>query len=272
APLSPVYAPEYPKYLAPSDDDISLAKDQPLPALLITLSPGYIADSEPIEDGPKEDLDMDLIDYVAEEEDEEESFTDEEEEHLARVDSALSARIADYAATPTPPSPPPSPLSPLSSPLLLIPSPPLPLPSPDRRGVILEADKETARALECQDGYEDACSCYNRSSVNGDDNHNSRSGGRRPVPTARVCTYKDFLNCQPLNLKGTKGVIRLNQWSKKMESVFHISSCTVENQVKYATCTLLRNALTWWNSHVNTVGHDASYGMLWKTLMKIMTD
>ncbi|GJV85747.1 hypothetical protein Tco_1525645 [Tanacetum coccineum] len=56
-----------------------------------------------------------------------------------------------------------------------------------------------------------------------------------------------------------------------MESVFHISKCTVENQVKFATCTLLGASLTWWNSHVKTVGHDAAYGMPWKTLMKMMT-
>ncbi|GKE30187.1 hypothetical protein Tco_1445571 [Tanacetum coccineum] len=43
---------------------------------------------------------------------------------------SMEARIAEYAAAPTPPSPPPSPLSPWSSPLPQIPSPPLPpLPS-----------------------------------------------------------------------------------------------------------------------------------------------
>ncbi|GJX93122.1 putative reverse transcriptase domain-containing protein [Tanacetum coccineum] len=57
-----------------------------------------------------------------------------------------------------------------------------------------------------------------------------------------------------------------------MESVFHISNCTVENQVKIANCTLHLVALTWWNTHVKTVGHDAAYGMPWKTLMKMMTD
>ncbi|GJV22684.1 hypothetical protein Tco_1375379 [Tanacetum coccineum] len=31
-------------------------------------------------------------------------------------------------------------------------------------------------------------------------------------------------------------------------------------------------ALTWWNTHVKTVGHDAAYGMPWKTLMKMMAD
>ncbi|GKB86579.1 hypothetical protein Tco_0958851, partial [Tanacetum coccineum] len=54
--------------------------------------------------------------------------------------------------------------------------------------------------------------------------------------------------------------------------VSHDSGSDVGNQVKYATCTLLGNALTWWNSHIKTVGHDAAYGMLWKTLMKMMTD
>ncbi|GKE26776.1 hypothetical protein Tco_1442160, partial [Tanacetum coccineum] len=38
-----------------------------------------------------------------------------------------------------------------------------------------------------------------------------------------------------------------------MESMFHISNCAVENQVKFATCTFLGNALTWWNSHMKTV-------------------
>ncbi|GKE41371.1 hypothetical protein Tco_1468655 [Tanacetum coccineum] len=43
---------------------------------------------------------------------------------------SMEARIAEYAAAPTPPSPPPSPLSPWSPPLPQIPSPPLPpLPS-----------------------------------------------------------------------------------------------------------------------------------------------
>ncbi|GJS83809.1 putative reverse transcriptase domain-containing protein [Tanacetum coccineum] len=47
------------------------------------------------------------------------------------------------------------------------------------------------------------------------------------------------MKCQPLNFKRTKGVVGLSQWLKKMESVFHISGCAVENQVKFATYTLL---------------------------------
>ncbi|GJW41383.1 putative reverse transcriptase domain-containing protein [Tanacetum coccineum] len=85
-------------------------------------------------------------------------------------------------------------------------------------------------------------------SRNGDDSHNSGTGGRRQVSTVRECTYTDFLKCQPMNFKGTEGV------------------------VKFATCTLQGNALTWWNSHVRAVGHDIAYAMPWKTLKKMMTD
>ncbi|GJX39672.1 putative reverse transcriptase domain-containing protein [Tanacetum coccineum] len=78
-----------------------------------------------------------------------------------------------------------------------------------------------------------------RGSGNGDDSQDSRTGGRRQVPTSHECTYSDFLKCQPLNLKGTKG---------------------------------FGNALTWWNSYVKTVSHEVAYEMTWKGLKKMMTD
>nr|GFB54348.1 hypothetical protein [Tanacetum cinerariifolium] len=75
---------------------------------------------------------------------------------------------------------------------------------------------------------------------NDDDSHTSGTG--RPVQVARECTYPDFLKCQPLNFKGTEGVVGL------------------------------RNALTWWNSHVKTNTPKAAYAMPCRTLKKMMTD
>ncbi|GJR48710.1 putative reverse transcriptase domain-containing protein [Tanacetum coccineum] len=46
-----------------------------------------------------------------------------------------------------------------------------------------------------------------------------------------------------------------------METVFRISNCTVENQVKFATCTLMGTALTWWNSHARTVTNEEAIEM-----------
>ncbi|GKB14635.1 hypothetical protein Tco_0848558 [Tanacetum coccineum] len=109
---------------------------------------------------------------------------------------------------------------------------------------------EPARDLEPQDGPADAGSSSqgvatalaeyeaHRSSGNGDDSYESGSG-KRTERAACKCTYSDFLKCQPLNFKGTEGV---------------------------------GNALTWWNSHIRTVGHEVAYGMTWKTLKKMMTD
>nr|GFA60778.1 hypothetical protein [Tanacetum cinerariifolium] len=109
-------------------------------------------------------------------------------------------------------------------------------------------------------------------STSGDDSHNSGTGVRRTERATRECTYTDFLKCQPLPFKGTEGVTSLSQWCKRIESVFHISNCAAENQVKFTTCTLHYVALTWWNTHVQTIGHEAAYGMTWKTLMKMITE
>nr|GFB78877.1 reverse transcriptase domain-containing protein [Tanacetum cinerariifolium] len=67
-------------------------------------------------------------------------------------------------------------------------------------------------------------------STNGDDSHNSGTGVRRTERADHECTYIDFLKCQPLPFKGTKGVASLLQWCERIESVFHISNCTAENQ------------------------------------------
>ncbi|GJS42706.1 hypothetical protein Tco_0567749 [Tanacetum coccineum] len=98
---------------------------------------------------------------------------------------------------------------------------------------------------------------------NGDDNHTSGTGVRRTERVARECTYQDFMKCQTLYFKGTKGVFELTQWFERMETVFRISHCSVENQIKFSTCTLLAGALMWWNSHVRIVGHDVAYAMTW---------
>nr|GEX60109.1 hypothetical protein [Tanacetum cinerariifolium] len=71
---------------------------------------------------------------------------------------------------------------------------------------------------------------------------------------------------------GIEGIVGLSQWLKKMESVFHISGCTFDNQVKFATYTLLGAALTWWNGHVGTLGHDVAYDMTWRSLKEKLTD
>ncbi|GKF21925.1 reverse transcriptase domain-containing protein, partial [Tanacetum coccineum] len=40
----------------------------------------------------------------------------------------------------------------------------------------------------------------------------------------------------------------------------------------FSTCTLLGNALTWWDSHVRTISNNIAYAMTWRELKKKMTD
>ncbi|GKF69007.1 hypothetical protein Tco_0198686, partial [Tanacetum coccineum] len=43
------------------------------------------------------------------------------------------------------------------------------------------------------------------------DNTN-RNTEPREIIVARKCSYKEFMNCQPFNFKGTEGVVGLNRW------------------------------------------------------------
>nr|GEU70018.1 putative reverse transcriptase domain-containing protein [Tanacetum cinerariifolium] len=52
-------------------------------------------------------------------------------------------------------------------------------------------------------------------------NHGMNYGGFMPM--ARECTFQDFLKCKLQTFSGTKGVVGLTRWFKKMETVFNIS-------------------------------------------------
>nr|GEU82116.1 hypothetical protein [Tanacetum cinerariifolium] len=69
-----------------------------------------------------------------------------------------------------------------------------------------------------------------RNSTNRDESHSSHKDNQRNMQTTRPCFYADFMKCQPLNFKGTEGVVGLTRWIEKMESVFQINGCAIENQ------------------------------------------
>nr|GEV99057.1 hypothetical protein [Tanacetum cinerariifolium] len=65
-------------------------------------------------------------------------------------------------------------------------------------------------------------------SINGNENgsgsqSDGESGSKRTVHTIRGCTYKEFLNCQPLNFTGTKGAIGLARWTVRHDAAYEIS-------------------------------------------------
>ncbi|GKE35149.1 hypothetical protein Tco_1454471 [Tanacetum coccineum] len=121
----------------------------------------------------------------------------------------------------------------------------------------LEAENQSQNDSDDDNGNDGNGNGENGNGGNGNPNENGK--GDRPV--ARECTYQDFMKCQPLNFKGTEGVVGLIRWFEKMETVFHIINCPEKYQVMYVTCTLLNSALTWWNSHKRTIGTEAAFTM-----------
>nr|GEV63526.1 hypothetical protein [Tanacetum cinerariifolium] len=47
------------------------------------------------------------------------------------------------------------------------------------------------------------------------------------------CSYKEFLACDPKEYDGKEGAVVLTRWIKKMESVQDMSSCRIDQKVKY---------------------------------------
>lgn len=99
-------------------------------------------------------------------------------------------------------------------------------------------------------------------------------GGAGPPPggNPKPCSYKDFMSCKPHNFAGTGGVIELTRWFEKTESVFQISNCTADCQVKFSACTFMHAALSWWNTHVQTIGIVQANALTWAELKTMMIE
>nr|GEZ30689.1 reverse transcriptase domain-containing protein [Tanacetum cinerariifolium] len=146
-------------------------------------------------------------------------------------------------------------------------------PDPTRTTTVTEPMTQDAINSLIAQCVAEALAEYNtqrNSVVNGDTSNTTRTGPKTVRPTWE-CTYKDYLNCGLLKFNGTEGVIGLTRWFERTESVSSISNCTGENQVKFASCTLIEHALTWWDSHIRAVSQEVAYAMPWKTLKQMMT-
>ncbi|KAJ0668168.1 hypothetical protein HanPI659440_Chr17g0686021 [Helianthus annuus] len=98
------------------------------------------------------------------------------------------------------------------------------------------------------------------SNSNNNDNNNSPHG----------CTYKQFLDCKPVNFDGTGGAVAFVRWAEKTKSVLRMSKCAPGQQVTYISGLFLDGALSWWNLQVQTLGEAAAYAMTWNELKELM--
>ncbi|GKC24550.1 reverse transcriptase domain-containing protein, partial [Tanacetum coccineum] len=101
------------------------------------------------------------------------------------------------------------------------------------------------------------------------DNTN-RNTGEREAPVARNSGYKEFMSCQPINFKGTEGAVGLICWFERIELVFSRRNCTEDCKVKFATGTLIEEALSWWNSFGQPIGIEEAYKITWVEFKKLL--
>ncbi|GKC60029.1 reverse transcriptase domain-containing protein [Tanacetum coccineum] len=104
--------------------------------------------------------------------------------------------------------------------------------------------REANRNIELRNGNDEGGNRNDNGNGNegGNRNGNHNENDRDARPVVQECTYQDFMKCQPLNFKGTEGVVGLI------------------------------SALTWWNLHKRTIGTDAAFSMSWRELMKLMVE
>nr|GEZ66004.1 putative reverse transcriptase domain-containing protein [Tanacetum cinerariifolium] len=262
-PHDPDFVPEpiYPEYIPPEDEHILPAEEQPLPPVVspTTESPGYVAESDPeedpeeygddeIKDGPVDypmyggddgdDDDENSSGYDADNEYEDEE-DEEDEEHLAPADSTERAlRGVDYGFVDT-----------IKAEMRhrgigevgygikdtwIDPAEAVP------EMVPTTLKKVNTRVAELAELYEhDTQDLYALL----EDAQDGDSMDRREEAYVAQEAWAHSIG--------------LSQTIEKMEFVFNISGYAIENQVKFATCTLLDTALTWWNSQIRTLGHFA---------------
>nr|GEU91890.1 reverse transcriptase domain-containing protein [Tanacetum cinerariifolium] len=103
-------------------------------------------------------------------------------------------------------------------------------------------------------------------------NNTNRNPEPRETPTIRKCTFKEFMSCQPFYFNGTKGAVGLIYWFERTESVFSHRNYTEDCKVKFATDTLTKDALSWWNSYAKPIGIQHADKIAWSELKRILTN
>nr|GEX85631.1 reverse transcriptase domain-containing protein [Tanacetum cinerariifolium] len=103
---------------------------------------------------------------------------------------------------------------------------------------------------------------------------NADNANRNPEPreahVSRKCSYKEFMSCQPFNFKGSEGAIGLIRRFERTESVFSSSNCTEDCKVKFATGTLTKENLSWWNFFAQSIGIEEAYKINWVEFKKLL--
>ncbi|GJT51326.1 putative reverse transcriptase domain-containing protein [Tanacetum coccineum] len=73
----------------------------------------------------------------------------------------------------------------------------------------------------------------------------------------------DVVNENVRNVLVNGNRVVLTCWIEKMESVHDMSSCSIDQKVKYTAGLFVGKALTWWNSQIRTLSQEVPLHMSW---------
>nr|GEY49966.1 reverse transcriptase domain-containing protein [Tanacetum cinerariifolium] len=83
-----------------------------------------------------------------------------------------------------------------------------------------------------------------------------------------ICSTSYDSGCHP----ATKGAVGLIRWFEQNESVFSRSKCTEDYKVIFATGTLTKDALSWWNFYAKTIRIEQADKIALTELKRLLTN
>ncbi|GJZ24851.1 putative ribonuclease H-like domain-containing protein [Tanacetum coccineum] len=99
-------------------------------------------------------------------------------------------------------------------------------------------------------------------------------GANRGAPDFPMIISQQLRNVLPTMLAqeydGKGGVVALTRWIEKMEYVQDMSSCSIDQKVKYTAGLFVSKALTWWNSQIRTLSQEVAVSMSWNDFKFMM--
>ncbi|GKF21920.1 hypothetical protein Tco_0070558 [Tanacetum coccineum] len=109
----------------------------------------------------------------------------------------------------------------------------------------------------------------------GNDQGMGANGNLLPAMLAQVSNRgsggnKNGNACKPKEYDGKGGSVVLTRWIEKMESVYDMSGCSIDQKVKYNAGSFVCKALTWWNSQIRTLSREVVVSMSWNNFKFMM--
>nr|GEX52811.1 hypothetical protein [Tanacetum cinerariifolium] len=96
----------------------------------------------------------------------------------------------------------------------------------------------------------------------------NRNTGPRETHVAKRRNYKEFISYQPFYFNGTKGASWAHSLVRSDRISISHSNCVEKNKVTFATCTLIDDALSWWNAYAQPIGIEKANKITWTELKR----